>query len=334
MSNFIVPNTFIPGTKAKAQEVNENFTSIQNELNTKATKTGDVTQPFFVAPAIEDNQATTKKQIEKIIEDTKSNLFSEIEKNDLCLFALNGNVNEDGKSYLIDFSGMSLSFLVGGSYPNLLGNIQGTSVEITSVEAFSLSGYVDGTYNIFVNKDGEITALVNKIYIQPKEPTMVINDIWVDTSVYPNKIKQFNGTEKVLFEKIFIGKVIIKDSQIESVSTNPYKSKMVTVVNHTNSAQVIETYQNGSSWYRIYSDGWCEQGGNVLVNATLTLTFLKPFKDTNYKFFVQSTYKGGNTIVMVMNNTKSISSIQISPGYYSSGNSDWVACGYLADGQY
>ena len=91
MSNFIVPNTFIPGTKAKAQEVNENFTSIQNELNTKATKTGDVTQPFFVAPAIEDNQATTKKQIEKIIEDTKSNLFSEIEKNDLCLFALYGN---------------------------------------------------------------------------------------------------------------------------------------------------------------------------------------------------------------------------------------------------
>ena len=27
MSNFIVPNTFIPGTKAKAQEVNENFKS-------------------------------------------------------------------------------------------------------------------------------------------------------------------------------------------------------------------------------------------------------------------------------------------------------------------
>ena len=334
MSNFIVPNTFIPGTKAKAQEVNENFTSIQNELNTKATKIGDVTQPFFVAPAIEDNQATTKKQIEKIIEDTKSNLFSEIEKNDLCLFALNGNVNEDGKSYLIDFSGMSLSFLVGGSYPNLLGNIQGTSVEITSVEAFSLSGYVDGTYNIFVNKDGEITALANKIYIQPKEPTMVINDIWVDTSVYPNKIKQFNGTEKVLFEKIFIGKVIIKASQIESVSTNPYKSKMVTVTNHTNSAQIIETYKNGTSGYRVYSDGYCEQWGTRTYSGVQILTFLKSFKDTSYKFFIQSSYVSANALAMTIANSKTTSSIKVSWAWNTGGPCDWIACGYLADGQY
>ncbi len=331
MSNFIVPNTFIPGTKAKAQEVNENFTSIQNELNTKATKTGDVTQPFFVAPAIEDNQATTKKQIEKIIEDTKSNLFSEIEKNDLCLFALNGNVNEDGKAYLIDFSGMNLSFLVGGSYPNLLGNIQGASVEITSVEAFSLSGYVDGTYNIFVNKDGEITALANKIYIQPKEPTMVINDIWVDTSVYPNKIKQFNGTEKVLFEKIFIGKVIIKASQIESVSTNPYKSKMVTVVNHTSSAQIIETYQNGTSGYRVYSDGYCEQWG--YINVPGTFTFLKTFKDTNYAYcagFTMAPAAQRNMFVTAITS----SSITIAKYSATAGASSILACGYLADGQY
>lgn len=97
---------------------------------------------------------------------------------------------------------------------------------------------------------------------------------------------------------------------------------------------IKNTYVNGTSWYRVWSDGWCEQGGNILVNGTKTLTFLKHFKNTNYNFFVQSTYVNGNTIVMVMNNTKSISSIQISPGYHNSGNSDWIACGYLADGQY
>lgn len=32
MGKFIVPNIFIAGTKAKAQEVNENFASIQEEL--------------------------------------------------------------------------------------------------------------------------------------------------------------------------------------------------------------------------------------------------------------------------------------------------------------
>lgn len=44
---------------------------------------------------------------------------------------------------------------------------------------------------------------------------------------------------------------------------------------------ITETYQNGTSWYRVYSDGWCEQGGYASMNVT-SITFLKPFVDTNY----------------------------------------------------
>ena len=46
-----------------------------------------------------------------------------------------------------------------------------------------------------------------------------------------------------------------------------------------------ESYVNGSSWYRIYSDGWCEQGGVATPTAltlTNTITFLKAFANTNY----------------------------------------------------
>ena len=49
---------------------------------------------------------------------------------------------------------------------------------------------------------------------------------------------------------------------------------------------VVETYTNGSSWYRVYSDGWCEQGGSdrfgTYAGSNYTRFFLKPFKDTNY----------------------------------------------------
>lgn len=42
---------------------------------------------------------------------------------------------------------------------------------------------------------------------------------------------------------------------------------------------IVERYQNGNSWYRIWSDGWCEQGSIVQGNeAEFTFTFLKPFK--------------------------------------------------------
>lgn len=41
-----------------------------------------------------------------------------------------------------------------------------------------------------------------------------------------------------------------------------------------------ETYSDDDgNWYRVYPDGWCEQGGRGAVG---TVTLLKPFRDTNY----------------------------------------------------
>ena len=50
---------------------------------------------------------------------------------------------------------------------------------------------------------------------------------------------------------------------------------------------IVETYNNGTSWYRIWSDGWCEQGGiydkgsaNTQFNTTISL--FKQFANSNY----------------------------------------------------
>ena len=40
--SFNIPNTFVAGTKAKADEVNENFTSLQNELNKNAQTVAEI----------------------------------------------------------------------------------------------------------------------------------------------------------------------------------------------------------------------------------------------------------------------------------------------------
>ena len=50
---------------------------------------------------------------------------------------------------------------------------------------------------------------------------------------------------------------------------------------------IVETYSNGNSWYRLYSDGWCEQGGiadrgSYQSSGNLDVTLLKNYKDTNY----------------------------------------------------
>lgn len=52
-------------------------------------------------------------------------------------------------------------------------------------------------------------------------------------------------------------------------------------------AYIISSYSNGSSWYRVYSDKWCEQGGKQVTEAhqygSTTVTLLKTMKDTNYQ---------------------------------------------------
>lgn len=86
---------------------------------------------------------------------------------------------------------------------------------------------------------------------------------------------------------------------------------------------VIETYSNGTSWYRIWSDGWCEQGGTRVATSTWeTLTFLKSFINTNYTALISNS-AGGNTTNSIRN--KTATSMQI----YQNVQYDWQACGYI-----
>lgn len=49
-------------------------------------------------------------------------------------------------------------------------------------------------------------------------------------------------------------------------------------------AYITEAWSNGTSWYRKYSDGWIEQGGEYTKkrDTNITVTFPVAFKDTNY----------------------------------------------------
>lgn len=96
---------------------------------------------------------------------------------------------------------------------------------------------------------------------------------------------------------------------------------------------VTETYQSGTSWYRVWSDGWCEQGGTTLSGAWTEITLLKPYKDTNYTVIAGSTDSDldGSTCSCAIN-SKSATGFYI--GNYYGGTaysySMWQASGYIA----
>ena len=104
---------------------------------------------------------------------------------------------------------------------------------------------------------------------------------------------------------------------------------------------IVDTYINGTSGYRIYSDGYCEQWGqSTTTNGSVSITFVKPFK----------TIVGGSSAIL--NSAASFTSVlnltttgcTLAAGRWGSSGSivgtgtnvpvAWVIYGYLADGQY
>ena len=92
---------------------------------------------------------------------------------------------------------------------------------------------------------------------------------------------------------------------------------------------ITETYVNGTSWYRVYSDGWCEQGG-VSAKNLKTIQLLKAYANTDYIVFgnilttdAQQVY--GNQ-VNIMTKTTTNFSFPNSSG----AQRQWHACGYIS----
>lgn len=93
---------------------------------------------------------------------------------------------------------------------------------------------------------------------------------------------------------------------------------------------VTQTYQNGTSWYRVYSDGWCEQGG-YSAPATASVTFLKTFKDINFTVITQPTNKTKTTNATA---TYQANFNYTTNGFKTIANADidgfvWQASGYI-----
>lgn len=108
---------------------------------------------------------------------------------------------------------------------------------------------------------------------------------------------------------------------------------------HSNDTKpyITETYVNGTSWYRVWSDGWCEQGGvNTKTGSgtLVTVNLLKTFRDTNYYVnrsnLSNSSWSGfsGYITGIQYNKTTGSFAFKADSANYSQG-AMWEAKGYL-----
>lgn len=100
----------------------------------------------------------------------------------------------------------------------------------------------------------------------------------------------------------------------------------------TPKAYITDSWVSGTSWYRKWSDGWIEQGGEVQSSTDINVTFYKPFASpSSYTLladdlnFVSTSY-----IVHVKKNSGTSCTIKVST---ASNNTNGILCNWYACGQ-
>lgn len=191
--------------------------------------------------------------------------------------ANSGNLDSNGNADLMSVSGSTITWKIddGTNYKPLVCTPANEliSFTLTSVNNFDASTLADGSYTLCINRYGTVSVM-GGIYTQPTAPTTPsVNDIWVNTSVEPLNTYYYTGSW-VAFNDVPIAEITVASGSITASRSlrfnNGYKKT------------VVETYSNGDNWYRVYSDGWCEQGGTVSGDTTLKVTLLKTMASTYY----------------------------------------------------
>lgn len=111
-------------------------------------------------------------------------------------------------------------------------------------------------------------------------------------------------------------------------------------VSHTSGfRKLIEVYKgNDGSWYKVFAEydpstsnfvgNWCEQGGSVAGGGRKTVTYLKPFIDTNYTIVSTAVFEQGDYSTTAEGiSSKTATSVNVDSRYLGA---EWYACGYIA----
>lgn len=118
------------------------------------------------------------------------------------------------------------------------------------------------------------------------------------SSIYRNDVKTVQTDSIKVYYYIVVATGVKTDVQVDiDKLVTDLNNKADRDLSNCTRPYVVETYYNEPpqdpdniqhSWYRVWSDGWCEQGGYTLTGSggTKTITLLKPFKSFRYSVSV------------------------------------------------
>lgn len=254
--SIVKPYTFVAGNKARANEVNEDFDVLYQQVNanitnianvegdiqtlssTKANVNGDSTQRFAVADPVSSGDAVNKRTLFKQIANSIDYIGG------LTISKDSGSPND---TILID---------PGAAYDSLQEVVLKLDVLTTKQNSPQSANTAYYVYIIGSDSGSSIDILISTEPNVPALPTgytryRKIGSYTTDSNGNTNNIYSYGKS---------------------STQYNPQ-------------ATLIDIYENGASAYMLWSNGLCIQWGTISVGggtANTTITLLKPYKNANY----------------------------------------------------
>ena len=96
---------------------------------------------------------------------------------------------------------------------------------------------------------------------------------------------------------------------------------------------VVSTYRNGTEWRRVWSDGWCEQGGqtnSINRNGTIAVPLGQPYSNSSYTIMVTAigNYSSNNSASTTVT-ARGADSFSITNGSAVAQSFMWETKGYI-----
>ena len=226
--------------------------------------------------------------------------------------------------------------------------VKGAS-NISEVGGYLVAGLPNIDTNVYIGQDGSG-------YPNGSADSTTVGS----TASYPRKTKLFRasdyntiyGTSDTVQPPSIVGLWVVKaygvvtnvgSTDVANISTGLAQAETrissleTNKVDKAGNAWVVESYRNDTQWYRVWSDGWIEQGGNPknsLWGSSTTINFFKPFADTNYIIVAGTRAADGETQcggTATFSRTKTTTSIVIVVNNWSNNYKgvygEWYACG-------
>jgi hypothetical protein len=232
-----------------------------------------------------------------------------------------------------------------------------TSISNSTLDKTTINNLVNSAGKAKVNKTGD--TMTGNLNIEKVQGSFNIKEPNLDCTTTPtaNNVSAFRCIDKnssilgdVRFERrtdgsqgtIVLARNKRNGTQVDASITvgvgatgNRYTRFNVDefVINGKTIPYVTEHVISGTSWYRVWSNGWKEQGGITTDTSDIvTYNLLKSFSNTNYTLTLGcvATGSGGTGGALPAITAKTTSTFSIHYDYYNTNKNkgvNWYACG-------